>query len=288
MVASAASGSTAPSLGVGVPRDISGWVDRFDASTLPVLRTTALAIEELRANEDAVDAHLLAETLSHDPLMTLKVMAHLAHLRQGRGGTDAETLTAALVMLGITPFFRDFGPQPTVEEHLSSFPEAIDGIRRVLTRSRRAAKFALAFAVQRMDRDAAILHDVALLHDFAELLMWLEVPELASEAARRQRRDPKLRSAAVQLELFKVTLPDLQHALMRKWRLPRLLINVADDHLEVVSAQARNVVLAIRLARHTADDWRNAALGDDVAAIASLLNLGTGPTMALLQDIDGD
>ena len=88
------------------PADVASWAARFDASELPILADTALAIEDLRLNEDAVDAHLLAETLAHDPLMTLKVLAHVAELRRGRDGTDAETLTAALVMLGITP--RDY------------------------------------------------------------------------------------------------------------------------------------------------------------------------------------
>ncbi|MCK7495914.1 MAG: hypothetical protein MZW92_36865 [Comamonadaceae bacterium] len=93
----------------------------FDPTALPVLADTALAIEEWRSNEDAVDAHLLAETLVRDPLMTLKLFAHVArHVRRSsrwdeqRG--EAETVTAALVMLGIGPFFRSFGPQLTAED----------------------------------------------------------------------------------------------------------------------------------------------------------------------------
>lgn len=274
-------------LGMDAPRDLAGWVACFDPHALPVLGSTALAIEEMRLNEEAVDAHLLGETLSQDPLMTLKVMAHVAELRSGRGGTDAETLTAALVMLGITPFFRDFQTQPAVEELLRGDAEALHGFRAVLHRSHRAARFALAFAVQRMDHDAAVIHDAALLHDFAELLMWLRAPKLASEVARRQAFDPTLRSFVVQREIYGLALPDLQHALMLKWRLPGLLVDIADDHRECVSTQARCVWLAIRLARHTANDWSNPALADDVREIATLLNMSAEPTLALLQDIDG-
>ena len=75
---------------------------------------------------------------------------------------------------------------------------------------------------------------------------------------------------------------------MQKWRLPRILIDIADDNRESVSAQARTVLLAIRLARHTARDWDNPALADDVRDIAELLHMGTEPTLALLHDIDGD
>ena len=42
----------------------------------------------------------------------------------------------------------------------------------------------------------------------------------------------------------------------------------------------------LKLARHTAAGWNNAALPDDVAAIAQLLNLAPEPTLALLREID--
>jgi hypothetical protein len=44
--------------------------------------------------------------------------------------------------------------------------------------------------------------------------------------------------------------------------------------------------LAIRVARHTAHGWDNAALPDDVRDIALLLNLAREPTMNLLHDLD--
>lgn len=286
MSISPAPGPTVPPLITQPMRDVASWVNCFDAASLPVLRRTADALEELRANEDAVDAHMLAETFAPDPLMTLKVLAHVAHVRRGREGGEPETLTAALVMLGITPFFRHFGPQPVAEEVLMSQPGAMDGFQAVLTRSRRAARFALGFAVHRMDHDASVIHEAALLHDFADLLMWLRAPGLALEASRRQRIEPGLRSAAIQKEIFRVLLVEVQHALMVKWRLPRVLVDLADDQRECVSAQARNVVLAIRLARHTAADWSNAALADDVRDIAELLQMSAEHTLLLLRDLD--
>jgi len=46
------------------------------------------------------------------------------------------------------------------------------------------------------------------------------------------------------------------------------------------------VLLAIRLARHTALGWDNPAIPDDVQDIARLLNMAVGPTEALLRDMD--
>jgi len=271
---------------IRAPRDLAAWANCFDAASLPVLASTAATLEELRANEDAVDAHLLAETLSTDPLMTLKLLAHVAHLRRGREGSDPETVTAALVMTGIPPFFRAFGPQPTVEAQLADHPLALAGFEAVLARSHRAANFALAIALQRMDHDAAVLHEAALLHDFAELLLWVRAPALAQAIAERQRADPTLRSAAVQLDLLHVTLPALQHELMSAWRLPDLLVHITHDDRQAESVQIRNVMLAIRLARHTAAGWDNPALGDDLRDIADLIHMGVEPTLALLREID--
>lgn len=263
------------------------WARRFDHRSLPVLARSAALLEDLREHEESVDAHSLADAFSSDPLMCLKVLAHVAELRRGKEGSDPETLTAALVMLGITPFFQSFGPQATVEAHLEHRPEAMAGFSRVLARSHRAAAFALAFAVQRLDHDAGVIRDAALLHDFAELLMWLYAPSLMCSVTAMLKADSTLRSAVAQKCVLNVPLPELQHLLMEKWRLPRLLVDIADDHREGTSTQARNVYLAIRLARHTEVDWNNAGLADDVKDIASLLNLGLEPTMNLLKDIDG-
>ncbi len=268
------------------PRDVRGWAGCFDPMALPVLTATANEIEVLRPAEEQVDAHLLAEVIGNDPLMTLKVMVHLARLRHGREGGEPETLTGALVMLGIPPFFRAFGPQPTVEAHLSGRPEALAGFNRVLVRAHRASRFAMAFAAHRMDHDAAVIYEAALLHDFAELLLWLHAPDLALQIAARQRADSGLRTAALQRDLLNIDLADLQHHLMLAWRLPALLVAITDDHAMRDSPQLANVRLAIRVARHSACGWENPALPDDLVAVGALLQLNPVNVERLLKDID--
>ncbi len=269
------------------PRHLAGWVAGFDVQALPVLQSTAEALHALRTDEDQVDAHRLTEVLDVDPLMIVKLLAHVAALRHGREGSDVETVTEALVMLGITPFFRTFANLTTVEDQLAGEPGALDGFRAVLRRAHRAARFAMGFAVHRLDPDAMVIREAALLHDFAELLLWLRAPALAQHIAQRQRTQSTLRSAAVQQELLHIDLGDLQQALMSAWRLPALLAQITDDrHSERI--QVRNVLLAIRIARHSATGWDNAALPDDVNELAVMLNLGVPPTLRLLRQIDAD
>ncbi len=270
------------------PATLAGWAALFEYPTLPVLAATAATLEELRTNEDAVDARWLAEVIASDPLMTIKLLAHVAHLRRGREGSETETVTEALVMLGIPPFFRAFPAQDSAEAVLADQPEALEGFQRVLRRSRRAARFAMSFAVHRMDHDAGVIHDAALLHDFAELLLWLRAPTLALQIEARKQADSTLRSVAVQRELLNIEVDELEHALMLKWRLPSLLVQITDEHASPVTAQMRNVQLAMRVARHSAGGWDNAALPDDVADVARLLNLLPDAAERLLLEIDAE
>jgi HD-like signal output (HDOD) protein len=267
-------------------RNLSAWLAYFRAAPIPVLDATALAVSELALIEDAVDAHLLSETVAADPLMTLKLLAHVGS--NSRRETDIETAVGALVLLGIGPFFRLFGELPTIGQALHDSGDASEahaGLQAVLDRSHRAARFAIGFAAHRMDPDAAVIHEAALLHGFAELLLWCHAPALALEIARRQRDDPSLRSAQVQQAVLGVPLPDLQQALLKAWRLPELLIRL-DDEQHAKSPQVKNVALAVRLARHTAQGWDNAAVPDDLAEIGEMLLLGPVPTLKLLHQID--
>lgn len=266
-------------------RDLAAWAAHFRAAEIPVLASTAEAIEGLRANEDAADAHGMAELIGEDPLMTLKVLAHAGANRSARMVTETETVTAALVMMGIGPFFRAFGPQPTMEERLAALPEALAGLRRVLQRSRRAGQFALGFAVHRMDHDAQVIHAAAQLHDFAEMLLWCHAPMLALAIRSAQRADPALRSAAAQQATLGIVLAELQQALMKAWRLPELLIRITDER-HAGHPSVRTVLLAVRLARHSANGWDDAALPDDYADIGTLLNLSPAAAEALVRDID--
>ncbi len=264
---------------------LDAWVEAFATAEIPVLAETAEALELMRATEDDVDAHGLAETISTDPLMSLKVIAHASELKRGRLMADTETVTAALVLMGITPFFRAFGPQPTMEAALADHEEALLGLARVMQRAERASRFALGFAAHRADPDAAVIHSAALLHDFAEMLLWLHAPDLALQIAALQDADHSMRSAAAQRQVLGIELADLEQALMKRWHLPDLLMRITNDK-HARDPQVRCVHLAVRLARHTARGWDDAGVPDDLHDIAELLNLGEAHTLKLLHDFD--
>jgi HD-like signal output (HDOD) protein len=264
---------------------LDAWVDAFAKAEIPVLAETAESLEHMRATEDDVDAHGLGVMIASDPLMTLKVLAHANELKRGRLMADPETVTAALVLMGITPFFRDFGPQPTLEQALADHEEGLLGLSRVMQRAERASRYALGFAAHRADPDAAIIHSAALLHDFAEMLLWVHAPDLALQVAALQDADRTLRSAAAQRQVLGIELADLEQALMKRWHLPELLTHITDDR-HARDPQVRCVHLAVRLARHTARGWDDAGVPDDLHDIAELLNLSEAHALKLLHEFD--
>ena len=265
--------------------DLVAWTRYFRQAQMPVLAATALALEELRAKEDDVDAVMLAALIETDPFMTLKLMALVASRRQPGEITDTETVVSSLVMMGISPFFRNFGVQSTVEAHLHDQPKALEHLYSLLTRAKRAGHFALGFAVHRGDTDAGVIQQAAFLHDFAEMLMWCHAPTLMLEIREMQHVNPTLRSASLQRFVFNIDFDDLRQSLMHLWHLPELLVRISDgkhpNHPIV-----RNVVLAVRLARHTAKGWDNAALPDDFNDVAQLLNVAPRAARGFVYKID--
>jgi HDOD domain len=265
-------------------RNLEEWTSYFRDAEIPILAQTAASLEALRANEEVVDASGIGESISDDPLMTLKVLAYSSTHKGKSVVTDCETVISALVMMGISPFFAIFGLQPTVEESLAEYQEASTGLAETLRRAHRSANFALGFAVHRMAHEAALIHTAALLHDFAEMLLWCHAPALAIQIRRVQLADSHLRSEAAQRAILNISLGDLQQSLMKAWHLPDLLVQISDDR-QIASPNVRNVTLALRLARHTAKGWDNAAIPDDITDISELLNLSQAATLQLVRAI---
>jgi HD-like signal output (HDOD) protein len=264
---------------------IGAWTHYLVHAEIPVLAATALALENLRSKEDDVDANMLAAVIQSDPMMTLKLLSRMAALRRPGSDTETESVTTALVLMGIGPFFRHFGPQSVVESWLDDQPEALQALQGLLTRAERAGHFALAFALHRGDTDATLIHQAAFLNDFAEMLMWIHAPALMVKIRNAQEADASLRSGVIQRGILGVQINDVRQSLMKLWHLPELLINISDE-LHAERANVKSVVLAVRVARHSAYGWENAALPDDYEEIALLLNAAPRFVPSFLQKID--
>jgi hypothetical protein len=272
---------------------LRAWAEAFSDLDIPALPGSVAELTQLKMVEDTrgtVDAYTLGESLSNDPLMTLKVLVHVSRYCTRLSVEPPETLVGAILMQGIGPFFQTFQAVPTIIDWLPETPEALSGLIKVITRARRGAHFAMGFALRRQDEDAVVIHEAALLHDFAEMLLWCHAPKLALEIAQRQKADHTLRSSTIQVEVLGIKLSDLARELMHIWQLPDLLIQCIDDH-NANDSKVRSVTLGVQIARHTQHGWDDphaqAALPDDIQEVAQLLNLSSDAAQRLLQGMDG-
>ena len=251
---------------------LNAWVSYLDRAQLPILRRTVTELASLRQREDELNGRELTAVILHDPIMTVKVLRYLESHRGRSQTTDITTIDRAIMMIGTTPFFRQFSAQPLIEENLADYPLALEGMMQVMSRARHAALYALDWSVLRHDIDTDEVVIAALLRDLAEMLLWCFAPGQMLEIRDRMRRDPTLRSAAAQQEVLSFRVIELQIALASTWHLPKLLLSLMDEsRAELPRTQC--VTLAVALARHSANGWSDAALPDDFSAIGDLLKI---------------
>ena len=252
--------------------DIDSWVALLGQAEMPILRQTARKLEEARQNIDQVSGRDITAIVLQDPLMAVRVLAYIQPFRGKHLRSDITTIANAVMMLGIEPFFRKFESPNTIETVLKSEPQALLGVLQAIRRVQRASRYAHEWAFERHDMNIEEVALAALLHDLSEILLWCFAPKLAIEIRDRLQADKTARSATTQEQVLGFPLVDLQLALCKAWNLPELLNTLMDDanaHLPRV----QNVILAVNLARHSINDWGNAALPDDFAAIEKLLHI---------------
>ncbi|MGE5387082.1 MAG: HDOD domain-containing protein [Betaproteobacteria bacterium] len=253
--------------------DIESWVTLFSESSLPILRHTRRQLDEMLENIDDVTARELSQVVLHDPIMSVRVLAYIQPLKGRRLQHDITTIASAVMMSGVEPFFKRFQNLQTIENALKDYgPHAWLGVMQVIRRAQRAGDYAYDWAVWRHDINAEEVHLAALLHDLAEILLWCFAPKLALEIRDLRLQNPTMRSAAAQEKVLGFPLLGLQQALCRVWHLPELLKNLMDDE-KTNTPRSRNVILAVRLSRHSADGWNDPALPDDYREIGELLHI---------------
>lgn len=223
--------------------DPDAWSARLCAEPIPVLAETVDQLTDLALLEErsgSVDAHMIADAIGGDTLMTLRVLAHLSRHRGSQQVTDVHTVTAAVVMMGIGPFFRAFPPAGlrTVEDLLARSPEQLSAVRRLMARSWRIARVVTEFELQHGDSHAAALQVAALLGDSAEILLWCHAPDIA----RQLGQDP---DEARQRQVLGCSMAELLQALMRHWQMPELLrtLLAPQDGLAATAPQGRLLLL---------------------------------------------
>jgi len=249
---------------------IERWIEVISAAQLPVLGQTLRQITSLRSDEENVRPRDISQLVLHDPLMALRVLRFLKSRHQDRMQSEITTVEHAVMMMGVSPFFRTFTNLRSLDTELASKRVAWQGLIAVVGRARHAALHAREWALLRHDVESDEVVIATLLHDMAEMLLWYFAPSLAEEIEARLAADATQRSVDVQRAVLGFGLNELQLALAAAWDLPPLITSLMDDY-RAERPRARNVLLAVNLTRHSGHGWEDAALRDDIDAIRRLI-----------------
>lgn len=249
------------------------WVDHFKTIEVPVLRHTAHQLDELHETAETINTRKLAAIIEHDPLMTLRVFQYMQAHRSSSQSADITSIERSLVMIGTHNFYDSIQNPPIIEQQLKGYPKAMLGLLKLIARSRNASQWARDWALHRQNVSFGEIAMAALLHDLVEILMWCFAPNLAIQAKERLANEPGRRTSQVQQEVFGASLDEIAVELITHWGLPPLLCSLMNP-ADAETANVRNVVLAVNLARHSANGWNDAALPDDYRAIETLLHIG--------------
>jgi HD-like signal output (HDOD) protein len=264
-------------------KSLAEWIAFFGQADIPVLKHSARELERLQADDALLNPRSIANVLTDDPLMTVKLLRYMQSHKHRAQTYELVDVKQALLMMGINTFFRDVPATPVVEEMLHGHLEALVQLLQTVRRAQRAAIYAYDWALRLHDMHAEEVQVSALLAHVTEMLMWCFNPAQMLEIRKRQAADPTLRSADVQQQVLGFTGAELQRKLTTEWQLPELLQNLMNPAL-AQTPRVRNVTLATNLARHSVQGWDNAALPDDYRAIGELLRMDPERVAALVQE----
>lgn len=248
------------------------WLALFGRADIPVMRQTARNLERLRDDQGLLNASSIADVVTDDPLMTVKLLRYMQSHKRTSQAYELVDVKQMLLMMGVETFFGVVPAQPVVEDTLRGHLDALVCLFQTVRRAQRAADYAFDWALRLHDLHAQEVWVSALLSHVTEMLMWCFNPEQMLDIRKRQLADKTLRSADVQTAVMGFTGVELQRQLTFDWQLPELLQNLTDPAL-AHTPRVRNVTLAVNLARHSAGGWDNAALPDDYAQIGALLRM---------------
>ena len=251
--------------------DLEAWVAFLSKAPIPILRQTARRLDEARQNINRIGAREIAAIVLQDPLMAIRVLAYIQPFHGKHLRSEITTIGNAVMMLGVDPFFKAFEAPLCIEALFKNEGPALLGVLQVIRRAQRASNYAHDWAFERHDINIEEVTLAALLHDLAEILLWCFAPKLAVAIRDLHQADSTQRSISAQQQILGFALADLQKALCTAWQLPQLLGTLMDD-ANAGLPRVQNVTLAVNLARHSARDWTDPALPDDLYAIESLLH----------------
>ncbi|WP_137938352.1 HDOD domain-containing protein [Chitinivorax sp. B] len=250
--------------------NVTGWLTRWHTVATPVMAGSIVAIAKLRESLDSVSPNQLARIAVRDPLLAAHLLRAVNNRRRNGVASDVISLEAAVTLLGSRRFVEQMGQLPTIEQRYGQQPAALALVVQQILRCRLAAGFAFDWSVARLDVKPEEVEVAALLHNLSGCLMLHH--EMAIHKGWVPWFDSPLDQPQLQQEKLGCTMEALNQALLARWSMPALLMEL-NDTSHSGNPRASLVRLAGQLARRIESGWHHPQLLDDVATVAGMLRI---------------
>lgn len=89
-------------------KSMADWLALFGRVDIPVLRHTTRDLERLHANQGLLNASSIANVVTDDPLMTVKLLRYMQMHKRNSQAYELVDVKQMLLMLGLDSFFWRF------------------------------------------------------------------------------------------------------------------------------------------------------------------------------------
>ena len=263
------------------PKVPDAWLNILGRGSPPVLKRS---LDDLARFSDAiyeVPVRKVADVVESDPMLSLNLMMTVGRFQSSRP-TQIENIEEALLMIGCVNFVKKSMSLPTVDAMLAKKPEALLGTLRAAARARRAGMFVRQWSRLRNDRNEAACVIAALLYEITDLLAWIHAPEKMMQFEQVVRENPKRKLTLTRWMEFGFEWEELEIKLLRRFKLPDLVMSLIKPTPAEHSPSADMVARAVKFSRKLAECRDMRVLQDDLHELARLLKV---PTRHLVREM---
>lgn len=263
------------------PKVPDAWVNILARGNPPILKRSVDELGQFAETIYDIPVRRVADIVENDPLLALNVMMMIGRFQSSRP-TEIENIEEALLMMGCVNFVKKAVTFPTVDAMLAKRPEALLGTLRMAARARRAGMFARQWARMRLDRNESACVIAALLYEITDLLAWIHAPDKMLQFEQVCRDNPRRKLALTRWMEFGFEWDDLEVKMLRRFKLPELVVSMIKPSPADELPSATMVALAVRFARRLAEVRDMRVLQDDLTEIAHFLKV---PTAKLVREM---
>ena len=120
-------------------KSMADWLAAFGQADVPVMRHTARELERLRNDQRLLNASSVANVLTDDPLMTVKLLRYMQLHKHRNQKYELVDVKQMLLMMGLDTFFREVPAAPIVEDVLHGHLDALVHLLQTVRRAQRSA-----------------------------------------------------------------------------------------------------------------------------------------------------